>query len=491
VRALIGVLAAMAGFLSLLAALDLLAGIPLGVPARFSLVEAMHFNNLLNRNLNQLVAVVFMTVAIAVPLAANLYSLRFLEFFVKDPVNAFALLLVVLVDAANTWAGYRMREGAVTALELHVLFYLTMLCFAVLIPYLYYIFRFLHPSTLLDRLERDVRAGLRVARSDPERGRQAVAVGLEHLGSLAIRSLERGDRTPAVASVDALGRIMKHYWELKPALPRAWLTPDQHHFLGFSEAALAELCASGTWVEMKLYGQLHQIVGAAIGRQPDLTATVASELRDLGLAHSARADAGVRELTIEHFNTLLRLTLNRRETRGVFAILDQYRQLAESLNRDEPQLGEEIAYYIAYYGGVARGLGLAFLAEAAAYDLAALVRSAWQVAAPNRDELLARFLRYGEDGGAPLKGVLKARAILASFFALRGESEALATVTAAWRGLDAAVVTQVRDELLAVTREKYWEVSDRRVNVDWVPEAQRARLAAFFAELAVLPRAGA
>ena len=71
---------------------------------------------------------------------------------------------MVFVDAANTWCGYRMREGAIPAVQLEVLFYLTVLCFAILVPYLYYVFRFLHPSTLLRRHEREARAGCVSAR---------------------------------------------------------------------------------------------------------------------------------------------------------------------------------------------------------------------------------------------------------------------------------------------------------------------------------------
>ena len=41
----------------------------------------------------------------------------------------------------------------------------------------------------------------------------------------------------------------------------------------------------------------------------------------------------------------------------------------------------------------------------------------------------------------------------------------------------------MRNELLSVTREKYWEVSDRRLNLDYVPDAQRAELSAFFGSL--------
>jgi hypothetical protein len=37
--------------------------------------------------------------------------------------------------------------------------------------------------------------------------------------------------------------------------------------------------------------------------------------------------------------------------------------------------------------------------------------------------------------------------------------------------------------LLQVTRQKYWEVSERRMNIEFVPEPQREKLREFFETL--------
>src|SRR3990172_3704907 len=117
----------------------------------FNIDDARHFNNALSRNLNQLLAVTFTTVAIAVPLTANMYSLKFLEFFIKDPVNAAVLTLVVFSALSNTWMGYSIKDDFVPVFQMHAVLMLVITCFSMLFPYLYYIFRFLHPNTLLAR----------------------------------------------------------------------------------------------------------------------------------------------------------------------------------------------------------------------------------------------------------------------------------------------------------------------------------------------------
>ena len=55
------------------------------------------------------------------------------------------------------------------------------------------------------------------------------------------------------------------------------------------------------------------------------------------------------------------------------------------------------------------------------------------------------------------------------------------------RALDPALIKVIRNELLQITREKYWEVTERRVNLDYVPDGQREQLQQFFESLEVLP----
>src|SRR4029079_5576548 len=89
--------------------------------------------------------------------------------------------------------------------------------------------------------------------------------------------------------------------------------------------------------------------------------------------------------------------------------------LAEELLTDDPELVLEIAYYFAYYGQIARDMQLAFVVDAAAHDLGALVRHASETQSPIAERLLESFLRY--DGGGSL-GVAKAQAILGSYFVM-------------------------------------------------------------------------
>ena len=452
----------------------------------FNPIEARQLNNLLARNLNQLLAVTFTTVAIAVPLTANMYSLKFLEFFIKDPVNAAVLTLVVFSALSNTWMGYSIKDDFVPVFQMHAVLMLVITCFSMLFPYLYYIFRFLHPNTLLARLEGEINADLRAAVRRPARAaayRREVAEGLEHIANIAIRSIDRSDRNTAIESVLALDRVARAYWRVKEQLPPAWFTADPNFFLGFSSKAVDEFTLSRAWVEMKLFSQLRQVISAAIPRAHDVTDAIAKTLRRLGLEEIARRDVALREMVMEYFNTFARLALTRKDPRSVFSLFDHYRTYAAALNPDYPDFVLEIAFYFQYYGQSAREAQLPFLVEAIAHDLGDLVQSAWENGAPNREKLLQRFLNYDRQAPAPLPGVKKAQAILASFFLLTKQPAPAALIRQSFAGLDPAFVHAIRDDLLHIKREKYWEVVERRVHIDYVPGPQRQQLAKFVASL--------
>ncbi len=460
-----------------------LSGLPFARLTAFSPDEARHVNNLFSRSLNQLTGVTFTTVALAVPLTANMYSVKFLEIFIKDRVNATVLPLVLFANLNNIWLALALKDDSAPQLQLYVSLGLTIAGFSLLFPYLLYIFRFLHPQTLLARLENELVADLRAARRRTDAMRIKVAADIEHVANVTVRSADRGDRNTAIEGVFTLERILRAYWAMKPGLPPAWFIAEQNAFLGFSSKAMAELTDSRSWVEMKLFSELRQVMNAAVPRLPELVSTAAKALRKLGLETAARHDPAVRDLTIEFFNTWLRLSLNRRDPRSVFLILDQYRQYAEALSPESPEVVVEIAYYFRYYGQVARDLQLPFIIEAVAHDIAALVQAAWEAGAPNRQRLLDDFLRYDSAAPRPLPGVKKAQALLASYFLLAEWPEAAAQIRASFVGLDPAFVRGLAEELLQVTREKYWEISERRMNIDYVPDAQRARLREFFAGL--------
>ena len=459
---------------------------PLARLTAFDYTEAHFVADVTNRGLNQLLAVAFTVVAIAVPLTANLNSLKFLEFFIKDRVNAAVLTLVVFADLSSFWVIYSLKADFIPFAQLYLDLALLLVCLCLLFPYLQYVFRFLHPSNLLQRVEHEIATALRAAARGPDHltsHRKLVAEDVDQIANIAVRSVERSDRDTAIESVLALERVTRAYWATKDSLSPAWFNADPNAFRGFSIQTVEEFSANRTWVEMKLFSQLRRILSAAVPRTHDVADVAAKALRHLGLEAPARADPAVRDLVVEFFNTFIRLALSRQDAHTAFSVFDHYRLYAEAMNAEYPQLVLEIAYYFEYYGQVARDSRLPFLVNAAAHDLGTLVQCAWLAQAPNRQKLLERFLHYDTEGGPPVAGIKKAQALLASYFMLAGQAEPAGLIRASFVGLDPAFIAGLRDDLLHIRRAAYWEVSERRTHIDYVPDAQREKLREFFEQI--------
>jgi hypothetical protein len=124
--------------------------------------------------------------------------------------------------------------------------------------------------------------------------------------------------------------------------------------------------------------------------------------------------------------------------------------------------------------------------EALAHDFRMLVQKAWERGASNSQELLEQFLRF-DQAGAVLPGVRKAQALLGSYFLYTRRPEPVKLILQGFKGMNPGLIETLKEDLLQVTRQKYWEVSERRMNIEFVPEPQREKLKEFFASLTGVP----
>ena len=111
------------------------AGYDLGDLRTLSVAEARHLTSVFSRASNQLMAIVFTAIAIAVPLTANMYSLKFLEFFLKDRVNAAVLIFVVFTNVNTTVLSYALKDRFVPSTAINLQLDLMIVGGALLFPY--------------------------------------------------------------------------------------------------------------------------------------------------------------------------------------------------------------------------------------------------------------------------------------------------------------------------------------------------------------------
>ena len=100
--------------------------------------------------------------------------------------------------------------------------------------------------------------------------------------------------------------------------------------------------------------------------------------------------------------------------------------------------------------------------------------------------MLAIFLELDRepDGGKAqetgLRGVRKAQVKLATYYRARGRGAMARRIHEDMRRENVERLRGIRKELEGVTNSEFWEVSDRGINFDWLPEERRAHLGTFF-----------
>jgi len=248
---------------------------------------------------------------------------------------------------------------------------------------------------------------------------------------------------------------------------------------------------------MKVLRQYQTIYSEALNRMRDINYLLAINTRILAQAAMANRNDELMRLVIKFFNTFLRTTINQKDVRTAYNVLNQYRLLAEEvLDYNEGAYAAEIASYFKYYGQLSYGANLPFILETVAYDLCTLNELAFERGSSVADRILRIFLMVdkeseGEVQEAALRGVRKAQIKLATYLLLKGDEPRARKIYQDMANEEPGRMSSIRDELLTVLSPDFWEISDRGVNFDYLSADRKSTLKHFFSWFAKLspPRA--
>jgi len=449
-------------------------------------------------------------VSIVVQLAANRYTPRVADMFFRDKTNLAVMGFFVISCINAVWVSLAVSRTYVpTATVLSTVMIVTA-SLLMLIPYFAYVFDFLDPEKVIDRIGqqtlRNALAGARAARADRGPSREAASgapgdarqgqtvTSMEQLADIAVNALSQKDKVIASDAIRALRLVIVKYLPEKAALAPAWFAigkvlHDNPDFVALAPGSLEDLARDRTWLEWKGLRQLRGVFVEALKAMPEMAHVVAIETRYVGEAALEARDEHVFALAVKFMNTYLRAALNARDVRCAYNVLNQYRQLAEATLRardavDLERVGE-IAVRFKYYAQLAQTMGLGFIAETAAYDLSALCEVACDHGSSVHESLLATFLEIDKEAEdqaqeRALRGIRKAQAKLAAYYLLREMTGPARRIFNDMATESTERLRSIRDELLSITAKDFWEVTDRGTNFDYVDEARKAHLRQFF-----------
>jgi len=435
-------------------------------------------------------------VAIIVELAANRYTPRITELFLRDPINIAVLSSYVVISVLVIWIDMSLYGD--THPHSMVLASVTLMSLALLtiLPYFSYVFDFLSPAGVIDHIRRSgTREIERIAsgRGDLDRARTQLIHAIEQLGDIANNSVEQQDKPIALDCLTALAALANQHLATKSELPDAWfesasLVRSDQDFAALHPDMVRALSARKTWVEMKILRQYQSVFSASLHKLRDVNHLVGIHTRRIALAAMDHGDEHSAQLSIRFLNTYLRATINGRDVRSAYNLLNEYRLLTEhALTTQRYDDLDMLADHFRFYGQLAFKSQLAFVLEIVAYDLCAVLEQAHAHHAPCHDALLTLFLdldREPEGAGSQessLRGVRKAQVKLATYYLVHDATGHARRIFEDMQSEKVDRLKSIRDELRSVKDVEYWEVVDRGINFDYLDDARRAQLATFFA----------
>lgn len=438
-------------------------------------------------------------VAIVVELASNRYTHRITELFVAEPINFLVMgfFVVTALQCLAVSIVFDMGDGAtvgfVPIIGATVSLVMLGLSLIILLPYFAFVFSFLNPIQIVKRMRThtlDIIASRSSLWTAERKQREAVR-GIEQLADVALNAMEHKDKGVSMASADALRILLIDYQPVRAGLRDGWfavegdlaVNPD---FVSMAPGVLSIVTDRRIWFEMKILRQYQTLYGEALNRMRDMNYLIAINTRLIAEAALEHGNRELFDLAVKFFNTYLRATINAKDIRTAYNVLNQYRLLAErALSHDDGAHAIELARFFKYYGGVSFNAKLPFILETVAYDLCALNELAYDEDSPAARELLRIFLQVDRESESEvqetsLRGVRKAQVKLATFYLLKGDETLAREVFSDMKSERPERLASIRNELLAIESSEFWEISDRGVNFDYLPPKRKRRMIEFF-----------
>lgn len=439
--------------------------------------------------------IVITVVSIIVQLSADRYT-GVAQMFLRDRINVGVMAYFVVACVCGVWLSLTLKETFVPRAGIIAMMTAVTFGLVLMLPYFAYVFWFLEPGNIIARIRRDaVETVFEGALHDsPEKAASlqvATVTAMEELTDITSNSISGKDKIIASRAVDALKDFTIAYLEAKAKADEHWfdISPtlrENPDFVAMDPESLTDLEHRRTWVEWKVLRQYLGIYREAMASMPDINYLVAIDTRYIGEAAGNINDEELMTLVFRFMNSYMRATLNARDVRTAYNVLNQYRLLVEAMLRcGHGEMAVEGVKHMNYYGHVSYDMKVTFVTETVAYDVSALCQHAHELKVPEQDEMLTLFLELDQPlrvkkQESGLLGVRKAQVKLAAYYLSAGEEAKARLIADDMKEEPRERLETIRGQLESVTSKDFWEIIDRGRNFEYMPPAQREQMGVFF-----------
>lgn len=432
------------------------------------------------------ISIVIVAVVFGIQMTSSRYSPRIIGLFTRNLLNALVLgislasILYTFLVRAEIKPDY-VPMWSVAAAEV-----LALLNFAILLPYVGYIFEVMRAETLVESIRRRAGRELRgaVAGRDVPARRRELITALAQVSDIALGSIQLGDMPVCVLGIEVAGRwLADDYMKVKSGFEPSWFLVGHAELPGASDQIVAEVNRARTWVEYTVLSSFVDMAGLTPTHRREAMYAISLATRDLGLAAIDVGDPETAELCVRFFNTYLRTALNRAAPAFASSIMNEYRRLAIGSLEWRPDLAVESAAHLLRYGRHFDQSGMPAIFGAAAEDVADLA-----IEAEDRDhEVTRRLARLLVDNLAELlpdarpiglNGLFKAVAKLAFWAMAAGKQDVAEILVEGIASAPADFVDAALNRMETLRDGLFWEVNERVVAFDWVDPDLRSQIPA-------------
>jgi hypothetical protein len=426
-------------------------------------------------------SIVLISVMFGIQTTSSRYSPRIIGIFTRNPLNAFVLSFALASILYTFLVRSEVKVNYVPMASVALAEMLALVNFALLFPYVLYIFEVMRPETLMDGIFRSAARSLRLAANerDPRRRRTDLMTSVAQVTDIAFGSIQLGDMLVAVQGIDSLGDfVATNYIPRKKSLGAEWFKVGHAELPGASDQILTEVNRARTWFTYSVLSSFVDMVGLTPVHRKEAVHAVAVATRKIGEAAIEVGDPEVAELSVRFFNTYLRVAINRSAPFFASGIMNEYRRFAIGALEWRRDLSIESASHLLRYGRHFDEAGMPAIFGAAAEDVADLAIEAHvrdpQVAF-RLAQLLVRNLLELIPNARPigLNGIFKAVAKLGCWAMASDEKDMTHVLLEGIAAAPPDFVDAALSRMETMQTGLFWEVNERVVSFDWLDQPLR------------------
>ena len=419
-------------------------------------------------------SIVLICVMFGIQTTSSRYSPRIIGIFTRNPLNALVLSFALASILYTFLVRSEIKATYVPMASVAVAEVLALINFAILFPYVIYIFEVMRAETLVGGIMRRARRSLK--------RRSQLMTSIAQVTDIAFGSMQLGDIPVCVLSIEVLGQfVARDYVPAKKKMGADWFRVGHAELPGASDQIIAEVNRARTWFEYTVMSSFVDMVGLTPIHRKEAVHAIAVATRNIGVAAIEIGDPELAELCLRYFNTYLRSAINRSAPTFASGIMNEYRRYAIGALEWRRDLAVEAAAHLLRYGRHFDEAGMPAIFGAAAEDVADLAIEA-RVRDPQVTFRLAQLLVRNLLDLIPnaraigLNGLFKGVAKLTCWSMAADEKDITHVLVEGIAAAPPDFVDAALSRMEAMQTGLFWEVNERVISFDWLEQPLREQI---------------